>query len=105
MWEAQELLSFTGIKIKHAHDDRRQHWLWRDNQDPKKEIRATFMYYHYKVANQLADEAGMIFAEDLNLKELSERVHSCSECGYTTDRDVAAQVVVQLGTIAVGHTV
>jgi putative transposase len=31
-------------------------------------------------------------------KELSERVHCCSECGYTTDRDVAAaQVVKQRG--------
>ena len=118
--------------------------------------------FHYKVANQLADEAGMVFAEDLNLKamssgmlckhtldagfgqflnilefvcwkkgvymkrvdpdltsqtcprcqtitgkkELSERVHSCPECGYTTDRDVAsAQIVVQRGVVAVGHTV
>ena len=107
--------------------------------------------FHYKVANQLADEAGMLFAEDLNLKamsrgmlrkhtldagfgqflnilefvcwkkgvyfervdprstsqtcprcqtltgkkELSERIHSCSECGYTTDRDVAAAQIVQ----------
>ena len=137
--------------------------------------------FHYKVANQLADEAGMIFAEDLNFKamsrgmlrkhtldagfgqflnilefvcwkkgvyfervdpnltsqtcprcqtitgkkELSERVHSCPECGYTTDRDVAAaQIVAQRGIktvsgnagvspaystltrrVAVGHTV
>jgi len=128
--------------------------------------------YHYKVANQFCDEAGMIFAEDLNLKAmsrgmlrkhtldagfgqflsilefvchkrdiyfekvdpnltsqtcprcqtltgkklLSERVHSCSECGYTTDRDVAAaQVVMQRGLksvlkdtashMAVGRTV
>ena len=41
-------------------------------------------------------------------KELSERVHSCPECGYTTDRDVAAaQIVAQRGidTVAVGHTV
>lgn len=41
-------------------------------------------------------------------KLLSERVHSCSECGYTTDRDVAAaQVVMQLGvrSVAVGRTV
>jgi putative transposase len=31
-------------------------------------------------------------------KELSERVHHCGECGYTTDRDVAAaQVVMQRG--------
>ncbi len=27
-------------------------------------------------------------------KELSERVHNCSECGYTTDRDVAAAQVM-----------
>jgi len=39
-------------------------------------------------------------------KELSERTHSCSNCGYTTDRDVAAaQVVLQRGLAAVGHTV
>lgn len=118
--------------------------------------------FHYKVANQLADEAGMLFAEDLNLKamsrgmlckhtldagfgqflnilefvcwkkgvyfervdpnltsqtcprcqtltgkkELSERIHSCPECGYTTDRDVAAaQIVQERGVVAVGHTV
>jgi putative transposase len=37
-------------------------------------------------------------------KELSVRVHECSECGYKTDRDVAAaQVVVQRGYTAVGH--
>ena len=120
--------------------------------------------FHYKLANQLCDEAGMVFAEDLNLKAmssgmlrkhtldagmaqflnilefvchkrgvyfervdpnltsqtcprcqiltgkklLSERVHSCPECGYTTDRDVAAaQVVMQRGinNAAVGRTV
>ncbi|MBD1938163.1 RNA-guided endonuclease TnpB family protein [Microcoleus sp. FACHB-68] len=39
-------------------------------------------------------------------KELSERVHSCQDCGYTTDRDVAAaQVVLLRGLAAVGHTV
>ncbi len=39
-------------------------------------------------------------------KELSERVHSCQHCGYTTDRDVAAaQVVLVRGLAAVGHTV
>ena len=54
-------------------------------------------------------------------KELSERIHSCPECGYTTDRDVAAaQIVMQRGVevascretrqacddrVAVGHTV
>ncbi len=110
--------------------------------------------FHFLTAHKLCDSAGMIFAEDLNLKassrgmlakhcldaawgsfleilkwvawkrgvyfakvdpngtsqtcpqcgahtgkkKLSERVHHCSECGYTTDRDVAAaQVVEQRG--------
>jgi putative transposase len=39
-------------------------------------------------------------------KELSERVNSCDNCGYTTDRDVAAaQVVPKGGLAAVGHRV
>jgi putative transposase len=39
-------------------------------------------------------------------KELSERVHSCHHCAYTTDRDVApAEVVLKRGLAAVGHTV
>jgi len=39
-------------------------------------------------------------------KELSERVHSCHHCAYTTDRDVAAaQVVLKRGLAAVGHRV
>jgi putative transposase len=38
-------------------------------------------------------------------KELSERVHSCHNWGYTTDRDVAAaQVVLKRGLAAVGHS-
>jgi putative transposase len=38
-------------------------------------------------------------------KTLSERVHVCSNCGYTTDRDVAAaQIVCQRGLAAVGYT-
>jgi putative transposase len=118
--------------------------------------------YHWLLAHNLCDWAGMIFVEDLNLKglvrgflgkhcldagwgqffqileqccrkrgvfflkvdskktsqicpncfvgigkkELSERVHSCQYCGYTTDRDVAAaQVVLVRGLAAVGHTV
>jgi putative transposase len=37
---------------------------------------------------------------------MSLRVHSCPECGYETDRDVAAaQVVAQRGLAAVGLTV
>nr|WP_250124268.1 transposase [Chroococcidiopsis sp. CCMEE 29] len=39
-------------------------------------------------------------------KELSQRVHHCVECGYTTDRDVAAAIVVeQRGLTAVGQMV
>lgn len=125
-------------------------------------IHNTRSYFHFKLAHKLCDQAGMIFAEDLNVfawakgmfskhtldagfgaflsilewvcwkrgvyfakvnpdgtsqtcpncnhhtgkKELSERVHCCGECGYITDRDVAAaQVVVQRGLAAVGHTV
>ncbi|MGB7441912.1 MAG: transposase, partial [Coleofasciculaceae cyanobacterium] len=117
--------------------------------------------FHFKLAHQLCNQAGMIFVEDLNFpawakgmfskhtldagfgeflsilewvcskrrvyfakvnpngtsqtcpncnhhtgkKELSERVHRCGECRYTTDRDVAAaQVVMQRGLAAVGHT-
>lgn len=118
--------------------------------------------YHFKVAHHLCDQAGMVFAEDLNLKALAAgmlckhtldagwgqflqilkyvcwkrgvyfakvdakgtsqtcpncdthtgkktlalRIHKCEECGYQTDRDVAAaQVVMQRGCVAVGHTV
>lgn len=114
--------------------------------------------FHFLTAHKLCDAAGMLFAEDLNLKmtsrgmlakhcldaawgsfldilkwvcwkrgvyfakvdpkgtsqtcpqcgahtgkkELSERVHHCDECGYVTDRDVAAaQVVMQRGLILV----
>ncbi len=39
-------------------------------------------------------------------KDLSERVHHCPECGYTANRDLAAaQIVMQRGLSAVGHTV
>lgn len=118
--------------------------------------------YHWKLAHQICDTAGMVFVEDLNLKalakgvlgkhcldagwgsfltkleqvcfkrgafflkvdskktsqicpnclvetgkkELSERVHQCSECNYCVDRDVAAAMIVKhRGLAAVGHTV
>jgi len=39
-------------------------------------------------------------------KTLAERRHNCENCGYTTDRDIAAaQVVLIRGLAAVGHTV
>ena len=113
--------------------------------------------WHFKTAHYLCNSAGMIFAENLNLKamskgmlckhtldaafgqflnilswvswkrdvyfakvdcngtsqtcpmcdnhtpkDLSVRAHSCSECGYTTDRDVAAsQVVKKRGLLSI----
>jgi putative transposase len=114
--------------------------------------------FHFLSAHKLCNSAGMVFAEDLNLKatsrgmlakhcldagwgsfldilkwvcwkrgvyfakvdpngtsqtcpqcgahtgkkELSQRLHDCSECGYVTDRDVAAaQVVMQRGLLLV----
>ena len=39
-------------------------------------------------------------------KDLSERMHRCPNCGYTTNRDVAAaQVILQRGISAVGQPV
>ena len=39
-------------------------------------------------------------------KPLNERVHHCSECGFTCDRDYASSLVIeQRGLIAVGQTV
>ncbi|WP_442948467.1 RNA-guided endonuclease InsQ/TnpB family protein [Nostoc sp.] len=39
-------------------------------------------------------------------KDLSQHVHSCTNCGYMTNRDVAAALVVcQRGLAAVGYTV
>ncbi len=36
----------------------------------------------------------------------SNRIHACDNCGYTTDRDIAAAQVVRIrGLAAVGHTV
>lgn len=75
--------------------------------------------FHFKLAHHLCDQAGMIFVEDINTsqvcpncdthtgkKDLSNRLHSCPECGYTTHRDVAAaQVVRNRGTSAVGRIV
>ncbi|MGB7440825.1 MAG: transposase [Coleofasciculaceae cyanobacterium] len=117
--------------------------------------------FHFKLAHHLCDQAGMIFAEELNLKgmakgmlgkhtldagwgqflellswvcwkrgvyfakveasgtsqtcpecdahvnkDLSVRVHECPECGYKTDRDVAAaQVIRSRGVSTVGLTV
>jgi putative transposase len=125
------------------------------------QIHDTRKDFHFKLAHHLCDQAGMIFAEQLNLKgmakgmlgkhsldagwgqflqllswvcwkrgvyfafveaagtsqtcpecdahvskNLRERMHECPECGYKTDRDVAAaQVIRNRGVCAVGQTV
>ena len=125
------------------------------------QIQGTRKDFHFKLAHHLCDQAGMIFAEQLNLKgmakgmlgkytldagwgqflellswvcwkrgvyfakveaagtsqtcpecnahvskNLSVRVHECSECGYRTDRDVAAaQAIRNRGVSAAGQTV
>ncbi len=118
--------------------------------------------FHFKLAHQLCNQAGMIFAEDIDFriwakgmlgkhtldagfgqfltilqwvcwkrrvyfdkvnknytsqvcpncdiytgkKQLDDRQHSCTNCGYTTNRDVAAaQVIRNRGVLAVGRIV
>ncbi|WP_366048275.1 transposase [Microcoleus sp. PH2017_11_PCY_U_A] len=61
-----------------------------------------FLYVDSKKTSQICPNC----LTETGKKELSERVHSCQYCGYTTDRDVAAaQVVLIRGLAAVGHTV
>jgi len=62
--------------------------------------------YFQKVDAKKTIEIGPNGLNETGKKELPERVHSCHHCAYTTDRDVAAaQVVLQRGLAAVGHTV
>ena len=62
--------------------------------------------YFQKVDAQKTSEISPNCLKETGKKELSEPVHSCHHCAYTTDRDVAAaQVVLKRGLAAVGHTV
>ena len=62
--------------------------------------------YFQKVDNRKTSQICPSCGVACGKKELSERTHVCSDCGYTTDRDVAAaQVVLIRGLAAVGHTV
>lgn len=62
--------------------------------------------YFQKVDSCKTSQICPICGTETGKKELSERTHVCSNCGYTTDRDVAAaQVVLNRGLAAVGHTV
>jgi putative transposase len=62
--------------------------------------------YFQKVDGNKTSEIGPNCLNETGKKELSERVHSCHHCAYTTDRDVAAaQVVLKRALAAVGQTV
>jgi putative transposase len=62
--------------------------------------------YFQKVDAKKTSEIWPNCLKETGKKELSERVHSCHHCAYTTDRDVAAaQVVLKRGLAAVGQTV
>src|SRR4028119_1269162 len=62
--------------------------------------------YFQKVDAKKTSEICPNCLKETGKKELSERVHSCHHCAYTTDRDVAAaQVVLKRGFAAVGQTV
>lgn len=61
-----------------------------------------FMEVDSKKTSQICPNCGV----ETGKKELSERIHKCNSCGYQTDRDIAAaQVVLNRGLAAVGHTV
>ncbi|HYX17459.1 MAG TPA: transposase [Nostoc sp.] len=62
--------------------------------------------YFQKVDSRKTSQICPSCGVETGKKELSVRTHVCSNCGYITDRDVAAaQVVLQRGLAAVGHTV
>jgi putative transposase len=62
--------------------------------------------YFQKVNSRKTSQICPSCSFETGKKELSERTHICSNCGYTTDRDVAAaQVVAIRGLATVGHTV
>ncbi|MFB2918676.1 MULTISPECIES: zinc ribbon domain-containing protein [Aerosakkonema] len=62
--------------------------------------------YFQKVDSRKTSQICPSCVVETGKKELSERTHVCSNCGYTTDRDVAAaQVVLIRGLAAVGQTV
>jgi len=62
--------------------------------------------YFHKVESKKTSQICPNCETQTGKKDLSERVHVCSNCGYRTDRDVAAaQVVLKRGCAAVGQTV
>lgn len=62
--------------------------------------------YFQKVDSRKTSQICPHCGTETGKKDLSERVHACKNCGYITDRDVAAaQVVLTRGLAAVGQTV
>ncbi|MGB3760486.1 MAG: transposase [Rivularia sp. (in: cyanobacteria)] len=62
--------------------------------------------YFQKVDARKTSQICPLCQHETGKKTLCERVHKCDNCGYQTDRDVAAaQVVLLRGLAAVGHTV
>jgi putative transposase len=62
--------------------------------------------YFQKVNSRKTSQICPSCSFETGKKEFSERTHICSNCGYTTDRDVAAAQVVAIRRLAtVGHTV
>jgi putative transposase len=62
--------------------------------------------YFQKVDSRKTSQICPSCGTETGKKELSVRTHVCSNCGYITDRDIAAaQVVLLRGLAAVGHTV
>jgi putative transposase len=62
--------------------------------------------YFQKVDSRKTSQICPSCGVETGKKELSVRTHVCSNCSYITDRDIAAaQVVLQRGLAAVGHTV
>ena len=64
---------------------------------------ATHFFVTFLISPQVSR---LRFVAHTGKKELSSRVHRCFECGYITDRDVAAAMVVeQRGLASVGQIV
>ena len=58
-----------------------------------------FENFDANLTSQTCPNCGVVTGK----KELSQRVHKCSSCGFITDRDVAAAMVVeQRGLAALG---
>ena len=160
--DLQRKLTLLQRRLKHKRKgSNNRHKLTRKIARLYQRIADTRKDWHFKLAHQLCDDAGMLFVEDINFrswakgmlgkhtldagfgqfvsilqwvcwkrgvyfdkvnqdytsqvcpqcdthtgkKELSDRLHVCHECGYTTHRDVAsAQVIRNRGISGLGRS-